>query len=77
VSRKEFTDRVFSFFTHAAGLVVKFHEREASYVVSFDRPDFVERAAELARLWKTQKLVRVVVEPNLDIVSLEPVDRAA
>jgi hypothetical protein len=77
VSRKEFTDRVYSFYTHAAGLVVKFHEREASYVVSFDRPDFVERAAELARLWKSQMLVRVVVEPNLDIVSLEAVERAA
>jgi hypothetical protein len=70
MSRKEFTDRVFSFFTHSAGLVVKFHGRDANYLVSYERDDFQEMAAFLAGLWRSQQAVRVVVEPTLEIVSM-------
>jgi hypothetical protein len=77
MSRKEFTDRVFSFFTHAAGLVVKFHGREANYFVPHEREDFVAQVALLASLWRCQSRVRVVVEPTLEIVSLLVIEEAA
>ena len=70
MSRKEFSDRVFSFFTHSAGLVVKFHGRESNYLVSYERSDFQELTAFLAGLWRSQQVVRVVVEPSLEIVSI-------
>jgi hypothetical protein len=74
MSRKEFNDRVFSFFTHSAGLVVKFHGREANYLVSYERADFQELTAYLAGLWRSQQTVRVVVEPSLEIVSISIVE---
>jgi hypothetical protein len=77
MNRKEFTDRVFSFFTHSAGLVVHFHGRDANYLVSYDRGDFQELTGLLAGLWRSQELVRVVVEPSLEIVSLTLVEAAA
>ena len=70
MSRKEFTDRVFAFFTHSAGLVVKFHGRDANYLVSYERPDFQELTAYLAGVWRSQQTVRVLVEPSLEIVTL-------
>jgi hypothetical protein len=70
MSRKEFTDRVFCFFTHSAGLVVKFHGRDANYLVAYERADFQELTAYLAGVWRSQQAVRVVVEPSLEIVSL-------
>jgi hypothetical protein len=77
MSRKEFTDRVFSFFTHSAGLVVKFHGRDANYLVSYERDDFQEMAAFLASLWRSQQPVRVVVEPTLEIVSMTLLERVS
>jgi hypothetical protein len=70
MSRKEFTDQVFCFYTHAAGLVVAFHNREANYLVSYERHDFAELTARLADAWRSQAKLRVVVEPTLEIVSL-------
>jgi hypothetical protein len=77
MSRKDFTDKVLCFYTHAAGLVVAFHSRESNYLVSYERPDFVELTATLAGLWRSQRPVRVVVEPSLEIVSLRLVEEAA
>ena len=70
MARKDFTDRVLCFYTHAAGLVVAFHGRESNYLVSYERADFVELTALLAGVWRSQQPVRVVVEPSLEIVAV-------
>ena len=75
--KRELTDRVFSFYTHAAGLVVKLHTREATYLVSHERADFVEVAAQVAAAWRSQQPVRVVVEPSLEIVSVTRIEAAS
>ncbi len=77
MGRKDFTDRVFCFYTHAAGLVVAFHGRESNYLVSYERPDFIELTALLAGVWRSQQAVRVVVEPSLEVVSLTVVGESA
>jgi hypothetical protein len=70
MSRKEFTDQVYCFYTHAAGLVVAFHNRESNYLVSYERNDFAELTGRIAAAWRSQEKLRVVVEPSLEIVSL-------
>ena len=70
MSRKEFTDQVFCFYTHAAGLVVAFHGRESNYLVSYERPDFVELTARLASAWRSQERLQVTVNGSLEIVGI-------
>ena len=66
MSRKEFTDRVFSFFTHSAWLVVKFHGRDANYLVSYERDDFPELTAYLiAVLFRSSTWRRCCASPAI------------
>ena len=77
MSRKEFTDRIHSFFTHPAGLVVKFVGRDASYVIPFEREDFAVATAQLAEIWRRQLQARVTVGANLELISVVAIEAAA
>jgi hypothetical protein len=70
MAKKEFTDQVFCFYTHAAGLVVAFHGRESNYLVSYERPDFVELTTVLASAWRSQERLHVTVNGSLEILAL-------
>ena len=77
MGRKEFTDRIHSFFTHPAGLVVKFQNRESSYVVPYEREDFAAWTAQLAEIWRRQLEARVVVGSSLELESVVAIEAAA
>jgi hypothetical protein len=68
----EFQERVFSFYTQSAGLIVTFHTKPANYVLPYQSDDFVEQAAKLARAWKSQETVTVRVTSAAEIVSVSP-----
>jgi hypothetical protein len=74
VAAREFTDRIHSFFTHPAGLVVKFQNRDANYVVPYEREDFAAWTAQLAEIWRRQLQAKVVVGANLELIEVRAVE---